>query len=653
MRIDVNPFFARASEDTGEGDKFLQLFSPEILDVFEVERIWTIVNIIRSAPGGGKTTLLKIFTPTILLNIQKSISYNNHYQELYNILKGLGVFKDSHLNLVSSLIPFTGEYSSLDLLEVGDAQKIRLYYSLLNSRITLSILRSIAQVHGLNFPDQLDKVSVNAANASSMPAKVPLSGTGLDYYNWACQLEEHVCSIIDSVFPLSGDKMIGFDDLFVLHLFDPDNISVDGKPLQQFMLVMFDDVHNLSPLQRSSLLKIILNKRAKVNVWISERIQALTIDEVFNDQRNIHSEGQIVNRDYFPIDLEEYWRRGTKFEKFCKSVADKRTYEATDGQLNNFSGFLDDVFDSKVNAVVEQAIHTVKGRIVEKHEKKERYTKWLSIKNAPNESAYEVLKGWRSLEILLYRDQKNLQTALDFYELTEEDLKEQEGTDVRNAAALFLNDEFKIPYYFSFPVASRLGSSNIEQFLGIAGELFEDVISASILRHTNSNQRLSITATRQEEVIRRVAKEKWEELSLRIPDFDEVKPFLEALGKFCNSETYQPNAPISPGVNGIAISMSGTRTDRERLQKVIKEQDIKSPFFKLAKVLSICITYNIVEVRLNYKCKGKEFMVLYLNKILCVYFGLPLSYGGFREKKIDSLVEWLNRDFKPTNTLIK
>jgi hypothetical protein len=406
-------------------------------------------------------------------------------------------------------------------------------------------------------------------------------------------------------------------------------------------------------LQRSSLLKIILNKRAKVNVWISERIQALTIDEVFNDQRNIHSEGQIINRDYFPIDLEEYWRRGTKFEKFCKSVADKRTYEATDRQLDNFSGFLEDVFDPKVNAVVEQAIHTVKGRIVEKHEKKERYNKWLSIKNAPNESAYEVLKGWRSLEILLYRDQKNLQTALDFYELTEEDLKEQEGTDVRNAAALFLNDEFKIPYYFSFPVASRLGSSNIEQFLGIAGELFEDVISASILRHTNSNQRLSITATRQEEVIRRVAKEKWEELSLRIPDFDEVKPFLESLGKFCNSETYQPNAPISPGVNGIAISMSGTRTDRERLQKVIKEQDIKSPFFKLAKVLSICITYNIVEVRLNYKCKGKEFMVLYLNKILCVYFGLPLSYGGFREKKIDSLVEWLNRDFKPTNTLIK
>jgi len=36
-------------------------------------------------------------------------------------------------------------------------------------------------------------------------------------------------------------------------------------------------------------------------------------------------------------------------------------------------------------------------------------------------------------------------------------------------------------------------------------------------------------------------------------------------------------------------------------------------------------------------------MVMYLNRMLCVHFGLPLQYGGWREKRLADLQGWLSR----------
>jgi len=38
---------------------------------------------------------------------------------------------------------------------------------------------------------------------------------------------------------------------------------------------------------------------------------------------------------------------------------------------------------------------------------------------------------------------------------------------------------------------------------------------------------------------------------------------------------------------------------------------------------------------------------LYLNRLLCVYFGLPLQYGGWRPKKIDELSKWIEPGYQP------
>src|SRR4051812_44235056 len=94
MRVDSNPFFSRASELIDLDDKFIQLFSPEILNVLNSDGKdpWGPVKIFRSSPGGGKTTLFKIFTSKLLTQIKERSSHDNHSRAIFEFLQGLKVY---------------------------------------------------------------------------------------------------------------------------------------------------------------------------------------------------------------------------------------------------------------------------------------------------------------------------------------------------------------------------------------------------------------------------------------------------------------------------------------------------------------------------------------------------------------------------------
>src|SRR5215471_9658285 len=54
------------SERTTSDQEFVRLFSPKILERLAQDTFEGAVHIFRSPPGGGKTTLLRAFTPTAL-----------------------------------------------------------------------------------------------------------------------------------------------------------------------------------------------------------------------------------------------------------------------------------------------------------------------------------------------------------------------------------------------------------------------------------------------------------------------------------------------------------------------------------------------------------------------------------------------------------
>ena len=229
--------------------------------------------------------------------------------------------------------------------------------------------------------------------------------------------------------------------------------------------------------------------------------------------------------------------------------------------------------------------------------------------------------------------------------MTEEELQDQEGSDVNKAAALFLNRDYKIPYYYGFDVFARLGSFNIQQFLNISGEVYEIIVSKYFTNnYFNRTKNLTVSPEQQEQIIFKFAEKIYKELNKRITNSSEVFKFIDSIGKHSQDETYLENAPISPGVNGIAISMD----DRNYLNDLISNNKL-GPFSELAHILASCISYNLLEVRLNYRCKGKDWMVFYLNRLFCDKYKLPLNYGGFREKKLSDLVSWVKHGYKGKN----
>lgn len=639
MMTEINPFFARASEYIELDDKFLNLFSPEVLNIFNQNPVWNNVTILRSSPGGGKTTLLKMFTPPILKKLKETSKHDEHNREIFTELKKIGVYDDDgNIKVIGSLVPFNNEYVSIEFLNLNEAQKARVFFSLVNIRIILSALQSVSVLHDFKSISDYQRILFVFQNNLNLPVSIRSITNGLELYNWACDQEEIICKEIDSVYTDKHRTIEGTDNLYSLDLLAPSNFSIDGQNIQEKILVMLDDVHNLSAFQRTHLVTSIIQKRPSVNTWVSERLKALTMDELF-------SEGNTEGRDMNTIHIEKFWsKKHTAFEKFAKSVANRRVALALNTP-REFASYLMEDFEEEDKKKIQEATNVVQGRILETYGSSERYKGWISNKENLNVDAYEKLSEWRCLEILLYRDRNKAQQrlSLDGDELLpDEELKEQQGSDVRTAAQLFLNKEFQIPFYYGISKVCRLSSFNIEQFLSISGHLFEEIRNNEIKRVVNSNLKIEISSKRQEQIIKNVVnKVKWNELTNKVPNFAKIKTFLDSLGEFCHNETHSPNAWNSPGLNAVAILM----TDRN----LLKDEALKNkshPFYELAKCIADCISYNLIDFELNYNCKNKTWMLLYLNKMYCVKYNLPMNNGGFKEKKLTELLGWYNFGFK-------
>lgn len=630
MRSTINPFFSRASEYVGSDGKFIKLFSPEILFLFKDYPILNTVNIFRSSPGGGKTTLLKLFTPRVLLEIIKNQKHES-CKDIFKILKELNVVDDKKPLIAASLISFNNEYSSLEHIELNDVQKERLFYSLLNIRITISILHTLSITKNLLFPEQLDRIEIKSDGAIDLPTNLLSLKTGLDYFNWASSLEEAVCREMDS-FKFDVSVLEGSNELYSLQLFNKANILFEGKPIEEDILVMLDNVHDLSKSQRIHLLNKIINKRPPVTTWVAERLKALTMDELL--------EGTTAERDKNTIYLERYWSNKS-FEKFARSVADRRVASVFEDEITNFNGFLSNSFTTETNDIINNEKTIIEER-VKKTFDQSKYKQWVQSKEGEYESNFDALVSWRTLEILLTRDENKQQKTLDFDELPEVELEAQEGNDVKNAARLFLRKEKNIPYYYGFSSISKLSSCNIEQFLSIAGQLFEDILSKKVYKKLKKDYNLTISPERQEEIILKTCKAKWRDLTEKVPNFPEVSNFLDSIGELCYSETYVPNAWNSPGINGIAITMS----ERDLLKDTVLKNP-QHPLFRLARCLVTCISYNLIDYTLNYKCQGKVLMVLYLNRVYCAKYDLPLDNGKFKIKKVTEIAPWLDKVYSP------
>ncbi len=150
-----------------------------------------------------------------------------------------------------------------------------------------------------------------------------------------------------------------------------------------------------------------------------------------------------------------------------------------------------------------------------------------------------------------------------------------------------------------------------------------------------------LTSSVQDTLIRAMSERRLEAIPRDVPHGQDVQQLVKAIGSLCNDETYRETAPYAPGATGVAISMR----DREILvADGPRGQDVR--LTRLFYALTSAIAHNVLEARPDTRVKGGDWLVLYLNRIYCPNFGLPLQYGSFRERPLRELKTWLDEGYR-------
>jgi hypothetical protein len=66
---------------------------------------------------------------------------------------------------------------------------------------------------------------------------------------------------------------------------------------------------------------------------------------------------------------------------------------------------------------------------------------------------------------------------------------------------------------------------------------------------------------------------------------------------------------------------------------------------RLAETLASALSHNLLVAQLDYNCKQEKWMLLNLNRLLCVHFDLPLDYGLYKERPLKTLIQCLDRPY--------
>lgn len=620
-----NPFRLRASKRAVRDEQFVRLFAAGALDLLnDLDAPWSGVLFLRSAPGGGKTTLLRLLTPGPLKKIFR-LQDDTDVRPTRDALLKAGAITADGLAILGVMIGFTNEYRDLDDIGESSGRAKGVFRALVNARIVLATLRAVLERSDKAYPDDLGQLRATWQPVDG--ATLPADATGAELHAWASQIEEGVFDVIDDLGGEGKPLPRAAAGLEALHWLSLATLSDASGPIDLKRVLLLDDLQFLSEEQSSWLKETLTNARASCGIWIAERLEALPAEDLL-------AEGALEDRDYDgEIRLERRWRkRSVAYGKFVDQIADLRTQDADGFEGRSFFPALaEDLDPSEWDKVFQEQSRQIEQRLVARVGQQQRYEQWLVHRRLASGTARDRALGWREVEILIERDLTRAQRAFDFDALTEEDLSDKESSGVRAAAEVFLSREARAPMYFGRQKLAALSSSNVDQFVELAGDLFEELAAKSVGRR-GSGQTLS--AERQHAILKRAAERRWEGIPRRVPRGYEARRFLEALGVFCQSQTYRPSAPYPPGVTGFGITMQ----DRARLIDVSRNANA---FGDLRTMLAALVSQNLLEPTLDHKNKGERLLVFNMNRVLCAYFDLPLGYGGWRKKSLKELSDWL------------
>lgn len=630
----VNPFRFRTSEQVAHQgrDRYLRTFGADALDLLP-DGLWDQPVLIRSAPGAGKTSLLRAVSAESLRVLSQRPS---SHEDLVLRLKAMGALTvDGEPTVLGFRVPLLRDFRSIIDLEHDPASAQRTFLRLLDARIISAFCEAIEQLIVLDSGLALEAIMLKPERPGESSV-MRLGGPRIaGLRDWAQQAEEQILDRLDAVLP-RDDEIDGHGALYSLRALSGAQLAVNGVPGILRPLLLLDDGQELAPTQRTFLLRAFHDRELRLARWYTERYSAMEAEDLVGDGE--------PRRNSLPVRLEQEaermgaaTRRGTKTRKFEKLLADiarrradplLREYDDVDQE---FVQLLD--VDEGIDLVprAKRAISTIRERLLAKTTN-DRYSTWFASADGLDE--LDSALRWRELEIMIARDRARGQGALFDLPLTDEERKARSDAAVREAAELWLRREFGLPYYWGSKRLAKLAAENIEQYLNLSADMFDEMLAGITLR-----QGAAVSRLRQDAALTAACDQFWTEIPDRLTGGRAIQHLLRHIAKVCRTETYRATAPYAPGVTGTALSM------RDRVRLLEPDLRARMPGApELFNALHGAIGHNLLRAHKDYSVKNDSWMVLYLNRLTCVRYGLPLGYGGFREKSLEEMCQWMLTD---------
>jgi hypothetical protein len=612
-----NPFQIKNFEQNDSDITYLDLFNSSALSIIK-EDMFEISTYITSTPGAGKTSLFKAFSSNVLQIISKK-QYQDTYNEIYTAMVKNKVIIDGRVKLLTCQLSCARNYDMLDEMFTNGRRK-QMFFALLNYRIAIAFIRSICILFDTTVEEGAHKIHFDVIPDEMISEKDYFSN-GASLFQWACDNERQLCKYLDSNREQEIEVSFMHTTLMIIKLFEPNNILVNEQRIFDKSLIIFDDLHKLSDSQKKNLVDSIYVLRAKVGVWFGERMEGLTTSQI------ISLDGSLSREYNEKVFIDDYWyKNNAKFVNMLYDVANRRVRKANLIGLEDFSSCVsNELVKSEYDKQAKKRIDVIKNIILRKAFAKEKYS---LITEYINNLECDLLERVLYYECICIKIKREEVGQIQFY------LGEIETVDSflvfynanKKVAEYYFCIKNDIPYYYGEEKIMAISSSNIEQFLYIAAGIFERS-RAVFLGNKKASNKYKLSASEQEKYILQAVKNKWEDMHYRYSDAGDIQKFLNNMGLIGNKTRDSGRNSYNGGaITGIGIKSID-----------VLEANKNRKYTKLLDILGKCIASKYLEKKII--SHDGEYFVFYFNRWLCVYYGLPLSYGGWRQISIQKAAD--------------
>ena len=600
----------RQSIETG---LFLHLYCPALLsqlssDDFTVPKLL----VFRGSPGSGKSSFLRLFQTDSLAALFSRRAQPG-YDVIAEVLTERGVFTETSIRYVGLYLQCDSNLRDIYNADVGGAS-LKLFNALVDVRVTLAYLRGLrelskARLLGANLDDA---VCEPLPLEDTPPPLFSKRRTVRDLEEECIKVEASFATLLNS-FP--GDVLPPgiaphsrtFALSYLAHLLSRN----DQWPVPVLLL---DDLQDLYPEQREHARRELI-RRSQLPRWVAVRKHVYGLEELLS------LEGTRDGREVREIDLDLVPR--SEFRRFVENVTLRRLRLTDALQQYDTQDFRASLLEpgESVSADSVRQLLTERLRAVEDGRGSHAETPRIPADVVPVDWLEKV-----ELELILAERRRRRAQPYISREL---EPPEPADNKTEEAARLFSSKRYDLPYYFGFDVLTQAANGNVEQYLEIASRYADKMIFRAEL-----DRRTDLTAREQEELLRGSARRYFDRIEQGFRRGYAIHQFVDNLGRFCQTVTGRLNAPIAPGVTGFGLEPSQLRDTRG----LEASEGVK--LFR--ETLGSAVAGNILSARRTKQGKaGTENIVFYLNRILCIHFGLPLNYGGWQRLPLRVLIRMM------------